>query len=140
MGYSSGHALNAVDASLGTSAFVATVAPMRCRFMTANGTGTTNGTEVVNGGGYTGGASAPTVGFAAAAVSGNFAQAASNTAVTVTNWPRGETVVGVELWDSAATPVRKHWGPLTTPKGVAIGDTLSVAAAALQASLGLVNV
>ncbi|MFH8531512.1 hypothetical protein ACH4GE_24215 [Streptomyces tendae] len=32
------------------------------------------------------------------------------------------TVVGVEVWDSATTPVRLWYGPLTTERTTAAGD------------------
>ena len=120
------HANNIVDASLGTAAFVATTAPVRARLMTANGSATANGTELATSGGYTSGTAAPTVTFNAASA----ASAASNTAVTVTNMP-ATTVVGVELWDSAATPKRKWWGALTASKRTNAGDTFTVAAGSL---------
>jgi hypothetical protein len=127
-GMSAAHAANVVDASLGTAAFVATVAPIRCRLMTANGSATAAGTELATSAGYTAGAGAPEVEFASASTS--TAQAASDTAVTVTNMPAA-TVVGVELWDSAGSPVRKWWGPLTASKTLNAGDTFSIAAGAL---------
>jgi len=116
------HGNNVLDASLGTAAFVATTTPMRCRLLTANGTGTTAGTEVT-GGSY----ASQTVAFAAAS-----ALSAANTALlTYTLMPGPITVVGIELWDSAGTPVRKHYGPLTASKSVNSGDTFTIAASAL---------
>lgn len=127
---SQAHSNNLIDGSLGTAAFVATTAPLRCRLMTANGTATANGTELATSGGYTAAAGAPTVTFAAA----TGGSAASNTAVTVTNMPAA-TITGVELWDSAATPVRKWWGALTASKAVNAGDTLTIASGGLTAAL-----
>jgi len=124
------HANNLIDGSLATAAFIASVAPIRCRLMTANGSATASGAELATSGGYAAGAAAPTVTFAAAAA----AQAASNSAVTVTNMPAA-TVVGVELWDSAGTPVRKWFGALTASKTTNAGDTLSIAAGSLTAAL-----
>lgn len=129
------HARNILDASLGVAAFVATTTVsgaagrLRCRFMTALGSETANGTELGTGGGYTSGTGAPTVDMGAANAS---AQAVSTTAVTVTNMP-GTGVAGVELWDAAGTPARKWWGALTGgTKTVVAGDTFSIAAGALQ--------
>lgn len=136
MPLSAGHALNVVDASLGTAALVATVTPLRCRLMTTNGTSTTNGTELATGGGYTAGTGAPGVTFAGTAVVAPNAQAGSNVAVSVTNMPTA-TIVGVELWDSAVTPVRKWWGALTASKTVAAGDTFSIPAGSLTAAVGV---
>lgn len=124
------HANNFIDASLGTATFVATTAPIHVRLMTANGTNTTNGTELATSGGYTSGTGAPTVTFAAASAG----SAASNAAVTVTNMP-ATTITGVELWGSSATPTR-HWqGALTANKTTNTGDTFSIASGALTVAL-----
>lgn len=126
------HAANLVDGSLGTAAFVASTAPIRCRLMTANGSATAAGTELATSGGYTSGTGAPSVTFAAASTTTG--TAASNSAVTVTNMP-ATTVVGVELWDSAGTPLRKWWGALTASKTTNAGDTFSIASASLTAQI-----
>lgn len=123
------HANNIIDASLGTASFVATTAPIRSRYMTANGSATANGTELTTSGGYTSGTGAPSLTFAAASA----ASAASNSAVTTTNMP-ATTVVGVELWDSAGTPKRKWWGALTASKTTNAGDTFTIPSGSLTAS------
>jgi hypothetical protein len=125
------HAANIVDASLGTASFVATTTPIRCRYMTANGSATANGTELATSGGYTSGTGAPSVTFAAASTTTG--QAASNAAVSTTNMP-ATTVVGVELWDSAGTPKRKWWGALSASKTTASGDTFTIASGSLTAT------
>ena len=132
------HARNLVDASLGTATFVATVNPLRTRFMTANGSGDVNGTELATGGGYTAGAGINVTFAAAAAVAGPPAEAraASNVAVTQTNMP-ATTIVGIELWDSAVTALRKWYGGLATNRTVAAGDTLSFASSAITAACGV---
>lgn len=119
-----------LDASLGTAAYTATVGPIHVRLLTANGSNTAAGTELATGGGYTSGAGAPTVTFAAAA-SGS---AASNAAVTITNMPAA-TITGIELWDSATVPLRKWQGALTASKTVAAGDTFQIAAGSLTVSI-----
>lgn len=124
------HANQLLAGSLAQAAFVASTAPIRCRLMTANGSATANGTELASSGGYTAGASAPSVTFGAPA-SGS---AASTTAVTVTNMPAA-TIVGVELWDSTATPARKWYGALTASKTTNAGDTFSIAIGSLTATL-----
>lgn len=121
---------NLIDGSLGTAAFVATTAPLRCRLMTANGSATAAGTELATSGGYTAGSGAPAVTFAAASAG----SAASSAAVNVTNMPAA-TINGVELWDSAGTPVRKWWGSLAAAKTVAAGDTFSIPAGSLTATM-----
>jgi hypothetical protein len=105
-----------LDASLGTATYVATVTPLKCRLMTANGSSTAAGTEVT-GGSY-------------ASQTATFGSAASLTAtgsgtLTYTVMPAC-TVVGVELWDSAGTPLRKYWGALGASKAVNAGDTFSL--------------
>jgi hypothetical protein len=124
------HANNILDASIGTAAFTATTAPLRVRLMTANGTATAAGTELATSGGYTSGTGAPTVTYAAASAG----SAASNVAVTVTNMP-ATTIVGVEEWDSAGTPVRKWYGPLTASKTTNAGDTFTIASGSLTNAL-----
>lgn len=127
------HAANMVDASLGTATFTATSGSIHCRLMTANGSGTSAGTELTTGGGYTSGTGAPTLTFAAASTTTG--TAASSSAVTVTNMPAA-TITGVELWDSAGTPVRKWWGALSGgSKAVASGDTFTIASGSLTATL-----
>jgi hypothetical protein len=99
--------------------------PMKVALVTANGDDATAGTEVT-GGGYA--RQSLTV---AAAVNG----ATSNSADLVwTNMP-AVTVVGVEIWDSAGTPVRLWYGALTASRTVAAGDELRLVAGALTLSL-----
>lgn len=45
------------------------------------------------------------------------------------------TTTDVNIWDSAATPIRKAWGPLTASKATSSGDTLQFAANALAINL-----
>lgn len=124
------HANNILTGSTATGAFVASTAPIHVRLMTANGTSTANGTELTTGGGYTSGTGAPTVTFAAAAAG----SIASNAAVTVTNMP-ATTIVGIELWDSAGTPLRKWFGALTANKTVNSGDTFTIGSGSLTLAL-----
>ena len=49
------HANNIIDASMGTTTFVATVTPVKTRLMTAIGTATAAGTELGTGGSYVAG-------------------------------------------------------------------------------------
>lgn len=123
-----------IDALVATAAFVASVAPMKLRQMTANGSNTAAGTELATAGGYTAGTGAPSIGFGAAASQQN----ANSTAVDITNMP-ATTIVGVELWDSATTPLRKWYGPLTTSRTLAAGDTLSYAVGAVTTAITSTN-
>ncbi len=109
----------------GGSAPTALTGPIHVRLMTANGT------EVATGSGYTSGAGAPTVTYAAAAAGSQ----ATNAAVNVTNYPRVETVVGIEIWDTTGTPKRVEWGALAASKTMAVGDTLSFASGAITSAL-----
>jgi hypothetical protein len=110
------HGNNILDASLGTASFTATTTPLKCRLMTANGSSTSAGTEVT-GGSYT----SQTVTFNAA----SSLSASATATVSFTGMPAA-TVVGVELWDSAGTPLRKHWGALAANKTTNAGDILSL--------------
>lgn len=126
------HANAILDASFdrsGASVRLST-GPMHCRYMTANGSATANGTELATGGGYTQGAGAPTF-TTAAASSGS---EASNSAITTTNMP-ANTIVGIEVWDQAGTPARKWWGALTASRTTNAGDTFTIASGSLTAAL-----
>lgn len=98
---------------------------LKVALVTAVGTASTAGTEVT-GGGY----SRQSL-VVAAPVGG----ATSNSADLVwTNMPAC-TVVGVGVWDSAATPVRWWFGALTASRTVAAGDELRLVAGSLTFSL-----
>lgn len=113
------HGNNLLDGELGTAAYVATSTPLKLHLMTANGSGTVNGTEV------TGGSYAPvTIAFAAA--SGQ--SAANSGALSIPGMPAC-TVVGVELRDNAGN--RKRWGPTTSPVTYGAGDTATAAVGAI---------
>ncbi|MFE0794767.1 phage tail fiber protein [Streptomyces mutabilis] len=99
--------------------------PLTVALVTENGTDTTAGTEVT-GGTYT--RKNLTV---AAAANG----ATSNSADLVWTGMPAATVVGVEIWDSAGTPVRLWYGPLAAARTVAAGDELRIPAASLTFSL-----
>jgi hypothetical protein len=124
------HANNILDASLGTTTFVATVTPLKCRLMTAVGTATTAGTELATGGSYVAGTGLSPATMASAAVE----SAASSVALTQTNMPAA-TITAIELWDSAATPLRKWFGALTANKTTNLGDTFTIASGSLTAGL-----
>lgn len=99
--------------------------PLSVRLMTANGSDSAAGTEVVNAGGST---YAPqTVAFPAAS---GTTQTANSADLVFANMPAC-TVVGLEIWDSAGTPFRWWWGAATASKAVNLGDTLRILAGAL---------
>lgn len=124
------HSNNILDASLGTAVFVATVAPLKCRLMTAVGTSSVNGTELVSGGSYVAATGLSPATMAAAAAG----SAASSVALTQTNMPAA-TITAIELWDSAGAPIRKWWGLLTASKTTNLGDTFTIAAGSLTAAM-----
>lgn len=127
-------ATNMLAASLGKAAYTAATPPIMGRLMTANGTATANGTEVVNSGGSTYAAvnmTTPLNTPSAGAVT-------TNAPATWTNLPTVTTpgIQALELWDSAGVPKRKWFGLLAAAKVVALGDSLTIAAGALNISLG----
>lgn len=99
--------------------------PLKLRLMTANGSDSTPGTEVVNGGGSAYAAQTVAIGAATGTT-----QATNGADVVFTNMPAA-TVVGVEIWDSAGTPFRWWWGAATANKTTNLGDPLTVLAGAL---------
>ncbi|KOG33298.1 phage tail fiber protein [Streptomyces resistomycificus] len=99
--------------------------PLKVALVTANGSDTAAGTEV------TGGSYARQNLSVAAAVSG----ATSNSADLVWTGMPAATVVGVEVWDSAGTPVRLWYGSLSASRTVAAGDELQLTAGSLTLSL-----
>ena len=108
------------------------------RLMTANGSSTSNGTEL------TGGSYVPVTGiaystgtsgaFSAAAYSSGSGSIQTGSTLSQAGMPAA-TTVGIEIWDSAATPLRWPWGSLASSITTNGGDTLSFAAAAILATL-----
>jgi hypothetical protein len=126
---------NALDAFLGTATLTAFVTPPLLRLMTANGSETTNGTELGTSGGYTAG-SGVTFGasaFAASTFSAGAAGSSNSNAVTITNMPAA-TIVAAEIWDSAGTKLRWWFGLLTASKTTNAGDTLTFAVGSVTPS------
>jgi hypothetical protein len=106
--------------------------PIHMRFMTANGSDASAGTELTTGSGYTQGTGAPSVSSFAAASAGS---QASSAAVSVTNMPSC-TLTGMEQWDSSGTPQRTFWAPwLAGSIVVGSGNTFTVASGSLTDSL-----
>lgn len=107
----------------------APTAPLMVRLMTANGSDSAAGTEVVNAGGST--YAAQSVAFAAAVGSGSSVNSAD---VVFTNMPAA-TIVGIEIWDSAGSPFRWWWGAAVAPKTTNLGDTLRILAGQLTLTM-----
>lgn len=99
--------------------------PLKVALTTVNGSDAAAGTEV------TGGSYARQSLTVAAAVGG----ATSNSADLVFSGMPAVTVVGVEVWDSAGTPVRLWYGPLSASRTVAAGDELRLTAGSLSLSI-----
>lgn len=119
-----------LEAIHAVTALTASTSPTRVRLMTTVGSATANGTELATSGGYTSGAGAPSVTWAAAATGSE----ATNAIVSVTNMP-ATTINGIEIWDSNGTPKRQELGSLTTPRTTSAGDTLSFASGAITSAL-----
>lgn len=105
-------------------------APIKVRFMTANGTATAAGTELTSGGSYVAGTGVSIGSNWAATSSGS---QSTNAIVSQTNMPAA-TIVGIELWDSNGTPKRTEYGSITSKTTVA-GDTLSFASGAITSAI-----
>ena len=114
-----------LDWVLGVGTPTRPTTPLKVGLVTANGDDATAGTEV------TGGSYTRQNLSVAAAVNG----ATSNSADLVWTGMPAATVVGVEIWDSAGSPVRLWYGPLSATRTVAAGDELRLAAGALSLSL-----
>lgn len=99
--------------------------PLMVRLMTANGSDSAAGTEVVNAGGST---YTPQSGAFPAAT--GTTSTANSADIVFTNMPAC-TVVGLEIWDSNGTPFRWWWGPATASKAVNLGDTIRILAGQL---------
>lgn len=99
--------------------------PLMLRLMTANGSSSAAGTEVV-GGTYT----PQAIAFGSADVN---ALAASTADITFTDMPAAD-IVGLEIWDSATSPLRLWWGALTATKTVAAGGPINFPAGSITVS------
>jgi len=117
MSFVQAQANRVLDLTLGTSTPTMFTGAAKIRLTTTAPTATAAGTELT-GTGYTAGGS--TIVF-------NAASAGSATAPTSTiSWTNGSgsswSIVGLEIWDSAGTPLRWHWGtwtgqPISVPNG-----------------------
>lgn len=116
-------AVRLLNASFGTTAYVAPTTPMKNRLMSVNGSAGSNGTEVV-GGSYASQTIAVTTAVGTASVT-------NSGTITYTAMP-AITTTGIEIWDSAGSPRREWQGALTAPKTTGAGDTLSFATSAIS--------
>lgn len=113
-----------LDALVGTASFTVTT-PIKLALVTTAGSDTTAGTEVT-GGSY----GRITIAWSAASAG----QIANTAELNFTGMPSC-TVVGVEVYDSNATPKRLAYGTLAASKTVTAGDTLQFAASTVTLSM-----
>jgi len=134
--YTSSTAFTITPGTGGGSAFTVTP-PFHLRLYTVTGTETATGTENTAGNspGYT--ALGSTLGSSAF---GSFSSGASSN-VNLVTWTASGTwtggVAGIEVWDTAGTPVRYLWGALSTGIGASVvvsSDTVSFAVASISVS------
>jgi hypothetical protein len=111
--------LNFVSGNAGATA---PTLPLKVRLMTANGSDSAGGTEVV-GGTYTPQSFAPGAWAAGAPLT-------NATDIVFTGMPAC-TVRGAEVWDSAGSPFRWAWGPAAIDKAVNAGDNYVIPAGSL---------
>lgn len=111
-----------------TSTINGTALPVTSSYLTptsTQGTATAAGTELTAGSGRQVWAlSTPVTGGGSS----------NNATINFTNMTAG-TVVGVDSYSAVTAGTRKHFGALTASRTVAAGDTLSIAAGALTATL-----
>ena len=110
-----------------------TVTATHIRLGTSAPSATANMTELGGGTGYTTGGSAISWTTASAAATSN------SGSVSWTNGSGGNwSIVGIEIWDTAGSPLRHFFGSWTgQPVVIANGNTFSVAAAGVAVSLVL---
>lgn len=124
-------AADLLEASLGVSALTAFSGSAKIRLTTNAPTASTAGTELT-GSGYTAGGTA---------VSFNSTSSNSTTGPTSTiSWTNASggtwSIVGIEIWDSAGTPVRWWYGLWNgQPISVANGNTFTVSAGAVTVQI-----
>ena len=122
-------ATNILAAILNDTAYT-TVVATHLRLGTNAPTATSNMTELGGGSGYTTGGSSISWNAASAAATSN------SGAVSWTNSGSSWSLVGLEIWDTAGSPLRHLWGTWTgQPVSVANGNTFQVAIAGIAVSL-----
>jgi hypothetical protein len=121
---------NILAASSGQASYIAPVLPVQVALVTAMGTASTPGTEVVNTTTPASQYARQNITFAAP----NAGSIASSNALTFVNCPAA-TIVGIDEFDSAAPPVRRWFGPLSTTKSVNAGDTFSISIGSYSKSM-----
>lgn len=122
-------ATNLLAAVLNDTAYT-TVTATHIRLGTTAPTATSDMTELTGGSGYTTGGALITWNTVSAAATSN-----SNT-ISWTNTGSAWSIVGLEIWDTAGTPLRHLYSTWTgQPISVPTGDTFQIAAAGISAAL-----
>jgi hypothetical protein len=122
-------ATNLLKAILNNTAYT-TVSATHLRLGTNAPTATSNMTELGGGTGYTTGGSSISWNSVSAAATSN------SGSVSWTNSGSSWSLVGLEIWDTAGTPLRHLFGSWTSqPITVANGNTFQVAAAGISVNL-----
>jgi len=128
--YTSSTSFTITPGTGGGSAFTITP-PFKLRLMTATGSNTANGTEASGNGYTTGGNSMGSTAFGAP--SGGVSTNSNSVSFTASGGNLGgAAIVGIEIWDTAATPLRYLQGSITSVT-VATGNTLNFASASISA-------
>lgn len=119
-----------LTSSVTGGAYTAPTTPVKLALITTvtPSTASVAGSEV-SGGSY---ARVTTAGAWGTAASGSITNSAG--ALTFTAMPAC-TIGGIELWDSAGTPIRRWFGTLTANKTVNLGDTVTFATSSLTVQL-----
>jgi len=122
-------ATNILAAILTNTAYT-TVTATKIRLGTNAPTATSNMTELGGGTGYTTGGSS---------ITWNAVSGASTSNSNTVSWVNGGTtwsLVGLEIWDTAGSPLRHLWGTWSgQPVSVANGNTFQIAVAGISVSL-----
>lgn len=122
-------ATNLLAAILNNTAYT-TVAATKIRLGTTAPSASSNMTELGGGTGYTTGGSSITWNAVSAAATSN------SNLVSWTNSGSSWSLVGLEIWDTAGSPLRHLWGLWTgQPITVANGNTFQIAIAGISVSL-----
>lgn len=119
-----------LDACLGKATYSAPTTPMMGRLMSANGSASSNGTEIANAGGSAYASQNISTALPAGSTNGVIT---NSTAISYSTMPAA-TSVGIEVW-SSGTPRRHCLGSLTASKTTSLGDSLTFAASALVLTL-----
>lgn len=121
-----------IDASLGTTPLTAFSGAAKVRLTTTAPTATAAGTELT-GTGYTAGGQTITFAAAASGTTSNTGAAIQWTNSSGGTW----SIVGIEIWDSAGTPLRWWFGQFTgQPISVPNSAIVSIGTSAITVALG----